>query len=74
MVVTRKDFTPLFCAYDSLLPLLLLLHSWIGARSAARQGGKIVISHPKGAANVDKQRRANPMLVPNRLPTERVRG
>lgn len=38
-----------------------------------RQGGKIVISHPKGAGNVEKQRRANPVLVPNRLPTEQVR-
>lgn len=40
--------------------------------SAAFQGGKIIISHPKGASNVDMQRRANPMLVPNRLPTEAV--
>ena len=40
--------------------------------AASSQGGKIVISHPKGASNVDMQRRANPMLVPNRLPTEAV--
>eukprot|EP00752_Nemacystus_decipiens_P007344 g6570.t1 len=41
-----------------------------GAALLLKEGGKIIISHPKGAANVDMQRRSNPMLVPNRLPTE----
>ncbi|CAM9871729.1 unnamed protein product [Ectocarpus sp. 12 AP-2014] len=40
-----------------------------GAAKLLKEGGKIVISHPKGAANVDMQRRSNPLLVPNRLPT-----
>ncbi|CAM9173027.1 unnamed protein product [Ectocarpus sp. 6 AP-2014] len=39
------------------------------AAKLLKEGGKIVISHPKGAANVDMQRRSNPLLVPNRLPT-----
>ncbi|CAM9365919.1 unnamed protein product, partial [Hapterophycus canaliculatus] len=40
-----------------------------GAALLLEKGGKIIISHPKGAANVDMQRRSNPILVPNRLPT-----
>jgi 2-polyprenyl-3-methyl-5-hydroxy-6-metoxy-1,4-benzoquinol methylase len=32
-------------------------------------GGKLVILHAQGAAHVDKQRMANPVLVPRSLPT-----
>eukprot|EP00904_Undaria_pinnatifida_P012366 jgi/Undpi1/825/HiC_scaffold_10.g04289.m1 len=63
------DFTHVFfngCLHNFLEPGEAL----VGAARLLKQGGKIVISHPKGASNVDMQRRANPMLVPNRLPTE----
>mmetsp|Transcript_9559 Transcript_9559/g.21714 ORF Transcript_9559/g.21714 Transcript_9559/m.21714 type:complete len:99 (+) Transcript_9559:1863-2159(+) len=34
-----------------------------------REGGRVVVAHPKGAAHVVMQNRRSPEMVPNLLPT-----
>ena len=57
----------LFCMslHDLPVPTNALKH----AVTLLRPGGRIVISHPRGADHVVMQNRKNPLMVPNTLPT-----
>mmetsp|Transcript_10965 Transcript_10965/g.15798 ORF Transcript_10965/g.15798 Transcript_10965/m.15798 type:complete len:218 (-) Transcript_10965:136-789(-) len=61
--------TVLFCMsiHDLPDPLASIQHALTLIRSG---GGRIVISHPRGASHVEMQHRANPIMVPHLLPSK----